>query len=105
MIFVGNVQLVQKRLCIRFRFPAVELRKFRLELGSEDAVFRREIFLRIERVFLVHDLDEALMPEHDGAHDGLIVKGVLVLHQYGHALVFVQRHLALVRLDLARQHL
>ena len=44
------------------------------------------------------------MPEHDGTHYGLIVIGILVLHQHGHAFVLVKGHLALVRLDLSRKN-
>ena len=100
-----DIKFVQKRLRVRLRFPAAEFGKFRLQLAGADAVFIGKICLGVQRLALVHQIDQVLMPQHHRAQHRLIVVGVLVLHQHGHALVFAQRHLALVRLDLAGKDL
>ena len=45
------------------------------------------------------------MPQHDRAQHRLEVVLVLILREDGHTLVLAQGHLALVGLDLAREHL
>ncbi len=45
------------------------------------------------------------MPEHNGAAHGFEVVFILVLRKHAHALVFIERDVALIRLDLAREHL
>ena len=57
MIFRGNIKRIQKRLRFAFRFPAAELRKLAFKLGGADSVLLGEFGVRVERVFLVHDLD------------------------------------------------
>ena len=45
------------------------------------------------------------MPEHDGTKDRFVVESMLILTKHGHSLVFAERHLAFLRLDLSRQNL
>ena len=105
VIFVRNIQLVEKHFRLALGLPAVQFGKFAFQFGSAQAVFFRKIRFRIERVLFVHDLDQPLVSEHDGTDHGLRVERVLVLHQNGHPFVFIQTDLALIGFDLARKHL
>ena len=105
MEFRGDIQLVQKRLRLALRFPAAELGKLCFQLGSTNAVLFGKIGMRIERVLLVHDLDEALMSQHDRTQHRLIVILVLVLCEHGHTLILAEDDLPLIGFDLPRKHL
>ena len=105
VIFARNIQLVQKRFRLAFRFPTAEFRKLVFQLGGANAVLFRKFRVRVKSVFFVHDLDKPFMSEHDGAAHRFKIVFILVLRKHAHTFVFIERDVALVRLDLPRKHL
>ena len=70
---------VQKGFRIGFGLPAVQFSELRLQFAGLDAVLVGKIFLGIERVLLLHDLEKARVSLNDSVQDDLVVVLVLVL--------------------------
>ncbi len=66
--------------------PSLEFGKFLLELGGAYAVGVGEVGLRIEGVFLTHNVPEHGVPLEHGVHDGAVVELEVVLLKHAHAL-------------------
>ena len=62
MEFICNPQTVQQHFRIGFRSPAVQLRKFALQLCRLNAVLVCEVLLHIERILLFTDIIQSFMP-------------------------------------------
>ena len=100
-----DAEAVQQHRRLGFRFVAVHLGKFRLQLAGADAVLLGELRLGVDRLALGHDLEEARVPHDDGVEDRLLVEGELVLPQHRDPLAGADDDLPLVRLDLAGENL
>ena len=62
MEFIRNPQTVQQHFRIGFRSPAVQLRKFTLQLCRLNAVLVCEVLLHIKCVLLLADIIQSFMP-------------------------------------------
>ena len=105
MVLGVHAQAVQKGRRVGLRFPAVHVREFGLQLRRSDAVLVGEVLLHVDRVLLLHDLEQARVPAHDRVENGVVVIAEMILLQEGQALARRDRHEALRRLELAREDL
>ena len=102
---LGNFKRVEKLTRLVFGVVAVHFRKFAFKLGGADTVLFGKIGIGIQGVLFVHNIDQTFVAAHNGAEHRFVVVHILILLQYRHTFVFIQRNVSLLRLDLARKHL
>ena len=85
--------------------PAAELGELLLKLRSADAVFIRKIRFIVYCVLLLAAVIEPLVAHDDGVKHGVIVVQALVLLEYRHTLLCVERDAAARRFELAGEDL
>ena len=105
VVFLADAQAVQQLGRIGLGIPAVQLRKLRLQLTGTDAVLIAEIRLGIDGILLVHNVHQVLVAHDDSAQHLILVIGIMVLLQYGHALTRGNVDGALGWLNIATQEL
>ena len=103
VLLFGDAEAIEQARGLRLSVPAVKLRELCLELRGAHAVLLGEIRLCVERILLVHDLDEALVAHDDRAQDLVVVVGIVVLLQDSEALARRDLDRAAGRLNVACQ--
>ena len=101
----GNAQALEDAGRIGLGLPASQLGVLLLQLAGLDAVLLGHLLLGVEGLLLLTDVVQPLVAHDDGVHDGVLVVGVLVLLEDGHAGVGQDGHLAAGGLQLAGEDL
>ena len=94
MFIFLDAKTAQEGGCVAFGIPAFKLGELLFEFRSADTVFIREIFLGIERVFLLHYIPEHGVSTQHGLHHRAVVKFEVVLFKHAHTLARSLHHRA-----------
>ena len=105
VVFLADAQSVQELGRIGLGIPAIQLGKLRLQLTGTDAVLITEIRLGIDGILFVHNIHQMLVAHDDSAEHLILVIGIMVLLQDGHALPRRNVDGALGRLNITAQKL
>ena len=101
VLVLRDAKAVEEARGVRLCVPAVHLRELRLELRGLHAVLLGEIGFCVERVLLIHDLDEARIAHHDRAQHLILVERIVILLENREAFARRDLHHAARRLELA----
>jgi len=96
-----DAQPAQQGGCIALGIPAFNFSKLTLQFGSADTILIAKVRLGVERVFLLHDLKQALVSPDDRLQHADFVKLKVVLPQHRHTLVRLYADMAGGRLNFA----
>ena len=81
-----HAETIEQVRRIALGVPAVHRGEFRFQIRRLDAVFVREVLLRVEDLLLLHDIVEALVAHDHRIDNGVIIILEVVLLQEGEAL-------------------
>ena len=95
----------QARLRVDSAFQPFEVGELGLELGRADAVLVAEVGLRVDRVLLLRDAVETLVPHENRRQRVVLAVLEVILLEHADPHVFADRDVAGARLDFAREDL